>query len=114
MLKTDVRSGKDWTPLYATVSGSLPKSDVMSELEGKDTTVWLASRFQTSKAGPAKFKISGTASPKAWVDGKTVGGDSDLTVDVPAGQHTFFLKMTTTDLESGLKLESNDVTFLTE
>src|SRR5204862_6213151 len=86
-LKSDLR-GKDWFPLYATVGGTLPRSDVMAELEGKDTTVWLASRFQTAKAGPTKFKVTGTASPKAWIDGKPMGGDSDLTVDLSAGPHT--------------------------
>jgi putative heme-binding domain-containing protein len=113
MLKSDLR-GKDWTPLSSTVSGALPKSDVMAELDNKDSTVWLASRFQTSKSGATHFRVSGTASPKAWIDGKPIGGDSDLTVDLPAGQHTFFIKVTTTDLSSGLKLESNDATFLVE
>ncbi len=41
MLKSDLR-GKDWFPVYATVGGTLPRSDVMAELDGKDTTVWLA------------------------------------------------------------------------
>ncbi|HWN96722.1 MAG TPA: PVC-type heme-binding CxxCH protein [Methylomirabilota bacterium] len=113
MLKSDVR-GKDWTPLYATVSGTLLKSDVMAELEGKDSTVWVASRFQAAKSGAARFTISGTPSPKAWIDGKPIGGDTDLNVDLSAGQHTFFLKVTTSDIASGLKLESNDVTFLVE
>ena len=113
MLKSDLR-GKDWTPVYATVSGTLPKSEVMAELDGKDATVWVASRFQTAKAGPARFRMTGTASPKAWIDGKPIGGDSDLSADLSAGPHTFFLKVTTTDIAQGLKLESNDVTFLTE
>ena len=113
MLKSDLR-GKDWTPVYATVSGTLPKADVMSELEGKDATVWVASRFQTAQSGATRFKISGTASPKAWIDGKPIGGDNDLTVDLPAGQHTFFIKVTTSDIAQGLKLESNDATFLVE
>jgi putative heme-binding domain-containing protein len=113
MLKSDLR-GRDWTPLYATVSGTLPRADVVAELEGRDATVWVASRFQTAKAGPARFKVSGTASPKAWIDGKPIGGDNDLAVDLPAGAHTFFIKVTTSDIAQGLKLESNDATFLVE
>jgi hypothetical protein len=35
-------------------------------------------------------------------------------VDLPAGSHTFFLKVTTDDIAQGIKLESNDVTFLVE
>lgn len=114
MLKSDVRTNKDWTPVYATVGGTLPKGDIMAELDGKDATVWVASRFQTSKAGAATFKVSGTPSPKAWIDGKPIGGAGDLTANLSAGQHTFFLKVTTTDIANGLKVESNDVTFLTE
>ncbi len=113
MLKSDLR-GADWAPVYSMVGGSLPKADLMAELEGKDATVWLASRFQTAKAGAAKFKVSGTSSPKVWIDGKPVAGDGDLTADLTAGTHTLFLKVTTTDLAQGLKVESSDVTFLTE
>src|SRR6185295_13385005 len=113
MLKSDLR-GKDWFPVYATVGGILPRSDVMAELDGKDSTVWLASRFQTAQAGPTRFKVTGTASPKAWIDGKPIGGDSDLTVDLSAGTHTFFIKVTTSDIAQGLKLESSDATFLVE
>jgi len=114
MLRADVRTSKDWTPVYATVGGTLPKGDIMAELDGKDATVWVASRFQTSKAGPVTLRVSGTPSPKAWVDGKPIGGAGDLTTDLSAGPHTFFLKVTTTDIADGLKLESNDATFLTE
>jgi hypothetical protein len=86
----------------------------MAELDGKDSTVWLASRFQTAKSGATHFKISGTTSPKAWIDGKPIGGDNDLTVDLAAGPHTFFIKVTTSDLAAALKLESNEATFLVE
>ncbi len=113
MLKSDLR-GKDWTPLYSTASGALPKDDVLGELTNKDSTVWLANRFQTAKSGATKFKLIGTASPKAWIDGKPVGGDTDLTVDLPAGAHTFFIKVTTTDIAQGIRLESSDATFLVE
>ena len=113
MLKSDLR-GKDWTPLYATVAGEIPRTELMAELGGQDATIWVASRFTTSKAGPVRLKISGTASPKAWVDGKPIGGDNTVTADLSAGPHTFFLKVTTTDLTQRLKLESDDATFLTE
>ncbi len=113
MLKSDIR-GRDWTPLFATVGGTLPKSDVMEELAGQDTTVWVASRFQMAKGGVARFNVTGTPSPKAWVDGKPIGGAGELSTALDAGTHTFFLKVTTTDIASGLKLESGDVTFLAE
>jgi hypothetical protein len=48
------------------------------------------------------------------VDGKPIGGAGDLAADLSAGAHTFFLKVTTTDIANGLKLESSDATFLTD
>jgi putative heme-binding domain-containing protein len=113
LLKSDLR-GKDWTPVYSMVSGEVTRTDLLEELDGKDTVIWAASRFSTSKAGPVRLQISGTASPKAWVDGKPIGGNSEVTVDLPAGPHTFYIKLNPSDLTQRLKLESNDATFLTE
>ncbi len=113
LLKSDLR-GKDWIPLAATVAGEVPRTDLLNELNGQNATIWAATRFITSKAGPVRLRISGTASPKAWIDGQAVGGDKELTVQLSAGPHTFFIKVTTTDLTERLKLESDDATFLTE
>ena len=113
LLASDLR-GPDWSLVYSTVSGNLPKTDLMTELDGKDATVWIASRFAISKAGPVRLKMSGTASPKVWVDGKPIGGEGDMLVDLPAGPHTFFIKVTTTDIIAPLRLESDDATFLVE
>ena len=49
-----------------------------------------------------------------WVDGKPIGGEGDMLVDLPAGPHTFFIKVTTTDIIAPLRLESDDATFLVE
>ena len=113
LLKSDLR-GKDWTPVFAMVSGEVTRTDFLNELDGKDTVVWAASRFVTSKAGPVRLQISGPASPKVWIDGKSAGGTSEITTDLPAGPHTFFIKLNPSDLTQRLKLESSDATFLTE
>jgi len=113
LLKSDLR-GKDWTPVFAMVSGEVTRTDILNELDGKDTVVWAASRFVTSKAGPVRLQLSGPASPKVWIDGQPAGGNSAITMDLPAGPHTFFIKLNPSDLTQRLKLESNDATFLTE
>ena len=113
VLKADVRA-QDWIPVYSTVSGNLPKSDLESEVEGSKDAFWAATRFQTAKDGVVKLKLSGTASPKAWIDGKPVGGDNEVTVELPAGQHTFLLKANPNDLAQTVRLESNDATFLVD
>jgi hypothetical protein len=113
MLKSDLH-GEDWTPLSSTVAGNLPRKDVLSELGENPGTFWAATRFQIAKALQARFSVTGTPSPKVWIDGKPVGGDSNLTVDLAPGAHTFFIKITATDLAGPLRVESDDVTFVAE
>ena len=80
----------------------------------KRLPLFAAARFQTAKSGPVKLKLTGVGSPKAWLDGKPVGGDSELNVDLPAGTHTFVVKVNVTDLTGALRLESSDVSFLVD
>jgi hypothetical protein len=60
------------------------------------------------------LKLTGVGSPKAWIDGKPVGGDSEVTADLPAGAHTFVVKVNVSDVNDYVKLESPDVTFLVD
>jgi hypothetical protein len=113
VLKADVR-GQNWFPVYSTVSGDLPKSDLEAEVEGSKDAFWAATRFQTAKAGAIKLKFTGTASPKAWIDGKPVGGNSDIALDLPAGDHTFMLKINARDIEGAIRLETADGSFLAD
>ncbi|HEY0455403.1 MAG TPA: hypothetical protein VGE41_03455, partial [Verrucomicrobiae bacterium] len=107
---------KGWTPIYTTVSGALLRSDLEQEQGGghKSEPIFAAARFQTAKGGPVKLKLTGANSPKAWVDGKPAGGDNEITLDLPAGLHTFLLKANTSDLAAQVKLECPDATFLAE
>lgn len=111
ILKSDLRT---WVPLYTTVSGALPKEDLKAEQGEKRLPLFAAARFQTAKSGPVKLKLTGVGSPKAWIDGKPVGGDSELNVDLPAGAHTFVVKVNVNDVDDHLRLESPDVTFLVD
>ena len=100
--------------MYTTVNGALPQEELKAEQGEKRLPLFAAARFQTSKSGPVKLKLTGVGSPKAWLDGKPVGGDSELSVDLPAGTHTFVVKVNVTDLTSALRLESSDVSFLVD
>jgi len=113
ILKSDVLK---WTALYTTVSGDLPKEDLEAETDSaaRREPIFAASRFQTAKAGPVKLKLSGVNSPKAWIDGKPVGGNSDIAIDLPAGAHTFVLKVNTRDIEGAVRLETPDGSFLVD
>jgi putative heme-binding domain-containing protein len=107
---------KAWFPVYSTVGGALLKADLEAEqpASSKREPILAAARFQTSKSGPVKLKLSGVNSPKAWVDGKPVGGDSEISMNLPAGTHTFMLKVNIQDMDKQVRLESPDSTFLVE
>jgi len=105
-----------WIYLYSTVSGVLPKMDILSQSGAADRVepVLLAARFQTSRSGPVKLKVSGLNSPKAWLDGKPVSGATEISADAPAGQHTLVFKVDPRQLPDALKVESQDVSFLVD
>jgi hypothetical protein len=107
---------KNWFPVYSTVGGALLKSDLEAEqtAASKREPILAAARFQTSKTGPVKLKLSGVNSPKAWVDGQPVSGDNEIALNLPAGTHTFLLKVNIQDMDKQVRLESPDSTFLVE
>jgi putative heme-binding domain-containing protein len=111
ILQSDLRA---WTPIYPTVNGALAKDDLKAEQGEKRLPLFAAARFQTAKSGPVKLKLTGVGSPKAWIDGKPVGGDSEVTADLAAGVHTFIVKVNVSDVTDYVKLESPDVTFLVD
>jgi putative heme-binding domain-containing protein len=108
--------GKAWYPVYSTVAGVLLKSDLESQpsLNARREPLLAAARFQTAKAGPVKLKLAGINSPKAWVDGKAVGGENEISLDLPAGTHTFLLKVNLQDMGNQVRLECPEGTFLVD
>jgi len=113
ILKSDVGS---WSPLYATVGGALLKEDLRGEAptpSGREP-IFAATRFQIAKAGPVKLRLDGIASPKAWIDGRPAGGAAEITADLPAGAHTFLVKLDPQQLPDQLRLEIADGWFLLE
>jgi putative heme-binding domain-containing protein len=111
ILKSDV---KTWSPMYTTVRGALPREELKAEQGESRLPLFAAARFQTAKGGPVKFKLEGVGSPKAWIDGKPVGGDSELVVDLSAGTHTFVVKVNVNDVQNHVRLQSPDVSFLVD
>jgi putative heme-binding domain-containing protein len=105
-----------WAPLYSTVSGSLLKQDLLAEPGSaqREEPILAAARFQNSRAGNVKLKLAGLSSPKAWLDGKPVGGDAEINADLSAGAHTLVLKIDPRQLPESIKLESPDVSFLVD
>ena len=109
-------SANQWLPVFTTLRGALLKSDLETELSAtrRGDVFLAATRFQTAKAGPIKLRLDGVNSPKAWLDGKPVGGNTEMAADVPAGTHTFILKLDSAQLPNQIRLETTDGSFLTE
>jgi putative heme-binding domain-containing protein len=105
-----------WTPLFTTVGGRLLKQDILIEAgsESRQEPVLVAARFQNSRAGAVKLNLAGLDSPKAWLDGKPVGGSGDISADLSSGPHTLVLKIDPRQLPESIKLESPDVSFLVD
>jgi putative heme-binding domain-containing protein len=107
---------KNWSPVYSTVSGILLKSELKAQpaIAARREPLLAAARFQTAKAGPVKLKLTGVNSPKAWVDGKAIGGDNEMVLDLPGGTHTFLLKVNLQDMDEQVRLECPEGTFLVD
>ena len=105
---------ENWTPILTTVSGNLRKQDLNAEvpLANRREPFFVAARFETARGGNIKLRLHGVQTPKAWLDGKAVGGNTDLSADVNAGVHTFKLKLDPAGLSEQIRLEISDGAFL--
>ncbi len=115
LLKGDI-NGSGWLPFYTTLSGALLKTELDAELSlaARRDVFFAATRFQTAKAGPVKLVLNGLNSPKAWLDGKPVGGNTEMSAELAAGTHTFIVKLDPSQLPNQIRLETADGTFLVE
>jgi putative heme-binding domain-containing protein len=115
IVQSDVKNSR-WFPFYTTVAGDLPRNELESDLVLKDRreVFFAAARFHVAKPGRVSLKLTGLPSPKAWIDGKPVGGASDISNELPSGAHTIVLKLDPQQLPEAIRLESREVTFLVD
>jgi putative heme-binding domain-containing protein len=115
ILKGDV-SASPWLAFYTTLNGALLKTDLDTELSlpTRRDVFFAATRFQTAKGGPVKLRLEGITSPKAWLDGKPIGGNTEMAADLAAGTHTFIVKLDPSQLPDQIRLETGDGSFLAE
>jgi len=105
-----------WMPAHSLVDGRLLKEDLVVPLEGvkgrDPRAVYAAAQFQIAKAGAVSLKLDGAASSPIWLDGKPVHPGAEFKTDLPAGTHTFIVKLDARKLPETIRLESPDATFL--
>jgi putative heme-binding domain-containing protein len=110
------QNGEAWLPAYTLVDGRLLKDDIdlghgISKYEGV-VGVYASTRFSVPKAGPVRLALEAGRGAPAWINGKSVAATSDLSLDLPAGEHTLLLKLDPRDLPPHLRAASRDGTFL--
>jgi putative heme-binding domain-containing protein len=113
ILKSDFKA-EPWRVVYATVDGSLLKNEMLEELGTNREVFYAAAQFQTAKPGSVRLRLDGVNSPKAWLDGKPVGGQEEITSDLAAGSHTLVVKLDPAQLPGRIRLQSAEAAFLVE
>lgn len=101
-------------PLYARVSGALPKDDVIGVMTStrNNRGVFAATQFNSAKGGTAMFTMSGGPIVGAWLNGKPVKLGSSSKLNVAAGVNTLVLQLGDAEPPDVVQLNSSDVSFL--
>ena len=108
-------TGDRWKTVPTLVDGKLLREDVESRLQTNTGAIMAGARFQTAKAGPVHFNLAtpDADDPTAWIDGKEVSLHNETILELPAGAHEAILKFGPGKWPASLRLQSPDVTFLT-
>jgi putative heme-binding domain-containing protein len=114
-LKIDLND-KQWTPANSLVDGELPKGELaaaMEKLKSREpSAIYAAAKFEVSKNGAVNLKLVGPKTYSAWVDGKSIPPSALSAAELTPGTHIFITKLDAKNFPDALRLESPDVTFL--
>ena len=103
----------NWQPLTTTTAGALLGGEVRAICQSGP--VYLATRFEATKAGVVKLKLDRQPPSVAiWLDGRNMRAGQEIAADVSRGVHTLVLRLNAQDLPPRLVLRSADVVFSVE
>lgn len=115
ILQTSLSDAR-WQPANTLVDGRLPREEFTAVLDRLKTrtphAIYAAAQLQVPKGGRVRFKLSGAEGAAVWLNGKPVLCNSDCASDLPAGTHTFIIRLNASSLPEAIRLETNDATFL--
>jgi putative heme-binding domain-containing protein len=105
---------KDWVPLYARVSGALPKDDVLSVMTTTRNIrgVFAATQFTSAKGGAATFTLKGGPIVGAWLNGQPVKLGASTKLTPATGLNTLVIQLGDDAPPEVVQLNSTDVSFL--
>ena len=108
-------SGLTWVPVYSTVSGSLPPSDILDfTLRGR---VAIADRkfgfvrcmINVTTAGLVGLNLNDAGGLEIWVDGKPLDPATRLTIPLDVGIHRITFGVNLLTRAAPLRVELNDI-----
>lgn len=116
IIRDEMETG--WKPLQSRVNGTVARDTLVSMTAQPPhislVHVYLKTRIEASKAGPATLTLKGANSATLWIDGRQVEGEGSFKTNLDAGTHTVLVRLDARDLPKELRLASDDVTFATE
>lgn len=111
-------SGPAWNNADTLVDGRLPQS-VMAEAlllrninQVTSLIGLMASCTFESTNEPVTLKFEAHEDTKIWIDGRSFEFHTEMTVPLPAGQHTMVLQLNPRNLPTALRLEASGGTFV--
>lgn len=108
--------GREWTRIWTTVAGDLPKDDLEAEQASPHRTVpfAVATKFQTTKAGTVRLRFTGPAGLATWIDGTAISSRPEITLKLGPGKHVFVLGLEPGKLPERIRVESAGARFLVD
>jgi hypothetical protein len=88
------------------------RDDIEKDIPSGTVSILAGARFRTAKAGPVHFNFPSDG--KGWIDGVEMTAQSTNVVsELAAGAHVVILKFEAGKVPASIRLQSADVTFLT-
>ena len=72
----------------------------------------MASCTFESASEPVTFKFDAHEDTQIWIDGRSFEFQTEMTVELPAGQHTMVMQLNPRNLPAALRVEASGGTFV--
>jgi putative heme-binding domain-containing protein len=107
---SDNEPGLSWTPVYSTMAGALPMSDLprIRGRKGKAELVLLRTQLDAAEATKVRLKLGDVKGLKLWLDGADLPLKDLVELNLSRGLHTVTVLVKPGDREHDLRLEIED------
>ena len=100
----------NWTLIPTMVGGILPKAEIHS-VKDASRGLYLATRFEITRAGKVTFHFGDAKIQSLWVDGKEQPYAKELVMSLPSGTHTLVVLTNLNSIPDRFLLRCGDIVF---